>query len=478
MTCSPQGQEIRTGNPENRRHIHMKELTVRQIADAVGGKVICGRPAMTVSRVSRDSRDVDGRTLFFALRGENRDGHSFIRDVVGQGCTALIISDEESLKQVENEYVTAVLVEDTTKALQILAAWYLRELDITVVGITGSVGKTTTKDLLYAACREKYKTGATKGNYNNHIGLPLTVLYFDEDVQVGVLEMGMDKYGEIDFLAGLARPHIAVITCIGSAHIEFFGSRENIMKAKMEITNYLQPSDTLVISKDGDLLRPENVKGDYRLVTSGEDDDSDYVVSGIVDNGAAGMEFDLKNMWMTQHFMIPAAGRHNVLNAAVAAAAAGQLNITMEEAARGMAKAEMTGKRLAFKRNENKKIDIIDDTYNASPEAMKAAIDQLMAVPGERKIAILGDMYELGDSGEELHREIGRYAEKKGVDLVLGVGPLGSLIAGECDGRGRAYETKKELKKDLKKILLEGDTILVKASRGMALDEIAEELLK
>ena len=462
----------------------MKELSISEISKAMDGKVLCGRPGGTVSKVSRDSREVDEKTLFFALIGENNDAHRFIPDVVKAGCRNLVISDETALEKVKNEYVTAILVDDTTKALQRLAAWYLRTLDITVVGVTGSVGKTTTKDLLYAACSTKYNTGCTRGNYNNHIGLPLTVLDFDEDVQVGILEMGMDKFGEIDFLADLARPHIAVITCIGSAHLEFFGTRENIMKAKMEITNYLKPSDILVISKGEDLLRPENIKGDYRLITSGWEDDNDFIVSGIVDNGSAGMEFDLKNMWMSQHFVIPAAGKHNVLNAAVAAAAAQQLGVTMKDAARGMENAALTGNRMSFKRNEKKDLQIIDDTYNASPEAMKAAIDQLMSVPGGsagkegKKVAILGDMYELGENSSEIHADIGRYAAKSKVDLVIGVGSLGCVIADAAGGSSVGYESKKELKKDLKKYIEEGDTVLVKASHGMALSEIVDILMK
>lgn len=455
----------------------MKELPLKVIADAMGGRVLHSGIDIGIRRVSRDSRDVDDHTLFFALIGENNDAHKFIPDVVNKGCRNLVISDESALEPVKDEWITAILVDDTTKALQRLAAWYLKELDITVIGVTGSVGKTTTKDLLYAACSKKYKTGCTKGNYNNHIGMPLTILDFDEDVEVGILEMGMDKYGEIDFLANLARPHIAVITCIGSAHIEFFGTRENIMKAKMEITNYLRPCDTLVINRGEDLLTPENVRGDYRVVSSGWCSTDDFIVSDIKDNGAAGMEFDLQYMWSKQHFVIPAAGRHNVFNAAAAAAAASQLNMTLAEIAEGMSNAQITGNRLSFKHSDKRNIDIIDDTYNASPEAMKAAIDQLMGSAGGRKIAVLGDMYELGENSRKLHLEIGSYAEEKNVDLVLGVGPLGCIIADAAGARGIAFENKEELKEGLEKYIEEGDTVLVKASRGMALDEIVEFLM-
>ncbi len=456
----------------------MKELSISEICSAIDGKILCGRPGMTVSKVSRDSREVDDDTIFFALIGQNQDGHSFIKDVVAGQCTALVVSDPEALKQVSDEYVTAILVDDTTKALQRLAAWYLRQLNVTIIGVTGSVGKTTTKDLLAAACSQKYNTKCTQGNYNNHIGLPLTVLDFDENTQVGVLEMGMDKYGEIDFLANLARPHIAVITTIGSAHMEFFGSRENIMKAKMEITNYLEPSDILVINSDGDLLNTKTAAGDYRLISCGPDDKADFSISNIEDKGKDGMEFDLSNMWMTQRFSIPVMGVHNVRNAALAAAAACQLSITMKVAARGMYMANITGGRLAFKKNDKKEIDIIDDTYNASPEAMRAAIDQLMAAEGQRKVAILGDMYELGDTAPQIHESVGRYAKEKGVDLVLGVGGYGVRIAEGAGDIGQRFQNKKELIKSLHKIIKAGDTVLVKASRGMALEEVVDQLMK
>ena len=428
----------------------MKKLTMEQTAAAMNGRILCGSSENIVSRVSRDSRDVDGNTLFFALVGANRDAHEFIGDVVRNGCGNIVISESDALESVKDKNVTAILVDDTTKALQRLAAWYIRELDINVIGVTGSVGKTTTK----------------------------TVLSFDEDTEVGILEMGMDKYGEIDFLADLARPHIAVITCIGSAHMEFFGSRENIMKAKMEITNYLSPSDILVISRGEDLLRPENIHGEYHLISSGEEEDNDYIVSDITDNGAAGMEFDLRNGQTVQHFSIPAAGRHNVFNAAAAAAAACQAGLTMEQASRGMAGAQITGNRLSFRKNEKAGLEIIDDTYNASPEAMRAAIDQLMAVPAERRVAILGDMFELGESSEQIHENIGKYAAEKGVDLVLGVGELGSLIAASAGERGIAFTDKTKLEKELGTYIRPGDTVLVKASHGMALSETVGILMK
>lgn len=454
----------------------MKDLTMREITEAVGGKIVHGDGELTVNDVSRDSREVTEGTLFFALVGESTDAHAFLEDVVKSGCKAMVISKEECLGKIKKKDTAVILVEDTLKALQMLAAWYIRTLDITIVGITGSVGKTTTKNMLNAICKKRFVTGCTQGNYNNHLGLPLTVLNFEDDTEVGIIEMGMDKFGEIDFLADLARPHIALITTIGSAHIEFFGTQENILKAKMEITNYLKPTDVLMVNGDSELLRREKVKGDYRLVITGSKGDCDYRISDIQDFGEEGVGFKLSNLWRTKEFRIPVPGLHNVNNAALAIAAAFDLGIGFDEAAEGLSEMEIMANRLAFK--ENKGVKIIDDTYNASPEAMRAAIDLLATSQGKRKIAILGDMYELGKEEASIHFEIGKYAQKRGIDLVIGVGHLGKHIGKGAGSNGVSWDDIIALKKAVPRLLVKGNVILVKASRGMALEEIVEELLK
>ncbi len=352
----------------------------------------------------------------------------------------------------------------------------MKKTGVTVIGVTGSVGKTTTKDMLTAICSCKFRTSCTQGNHNSDIGLPLTVLSMDADTEVAVLEMGMNHPGEIHDLAKIARPHIAVITTVGSAHIEFFGTRENIMKAKMEITDFLEPYDTLVVNSDCDLLAPGNVAGDYAVMTAGSGRSNDFIISDVENLGEEGMAFTLSNMWMSERFEIPATGIHNVGNAAVAVAAASCLGITMEEAARSLKKAVITEGRLQYR--DNGRIKVIDDTYNASPEAMEAAIDQLIATEGGKKIAVLGDMYELGENGIPLHERVGAYAAEKGVDLVIGVGALGEKIAEGAGAAGRAAPTREKALKILRKNLDKGDVVLVKASHAMELDMIVREILK
>ncbi len=453
----------------------MKSLRIKDIAAAIGADILCGMPEDEVIRVSHDSRDTSDGTLFFCLIGERNDAHKFLPDVVKNGCRCAVVSDVEALRPVADKGITALYVEDTKKALQDLAAWYIKEIGVTTVGVTGSVGKTTTKDMLYAICSRKFRTSCTKGNYNSDVGLPLTVLSLEEGTEVAILEMGMDRPGQIDLLADIARPKVAVITTIGSAHIEFFGKRENILKAKMEIANHLRPNDCLVVNTDCDLLTPENTAGDYRLVTAGKKPQADFRLSEVKNLGEDGCEFTLTNMWRSERFRIPAAGTHNAGNAAVAIAAAAQLGVTMTDAAKGLDSMVLTGSRLTYRTNG--KITVLDDTYNASPEAMRAAIDQLMATDGARRIAVLGDMYELGDSSEEIHQGIGEYAADKGVDIVIGVGDLGQLTAAGAGTAGMMVSTKEKAIKALRQMVRDGDVILVKASHAMQMEKIVQALV-
>ena len=454
----------------------MKNLKIKDIAEAIGANIVCGEPEDEVSRVSHDSRDAGEGALFFALIGERNDAHKFLPDVVKNGCTHFVISDAEALGPVAEMGVTALCVEDTKQALQDLAAWYLKELGVTVIGVTGSVGKTTTKDMLRAICSEKYKTEYTKGNYNSDVGLPLTALSFDEGIEVAILEMGMDRPGQIDALAKVARPKVAVITTIGSAHLEFFGTRENILKAKMEISNYLGTAGSLVVNADCDLLTPENTQGEYSLITAGTKEECDFRVSDIKDLGPGGCEFRITNMWRSAVIRTPAAGAHNAVNAALAIAAASQIGVSLEEAAKGLADMELTGNRLAYR--SNGRFTILDDTYNASPEAMKAAIDQLAKTEAVKRIAVLGDMYELGEGADVIHQQMGEYALSKGIDIVIGVGDLGQFAAAGAESCGKVAPTKEKAIKMLKQIVKDGDAVLVKASHAMEMGKIVEALMK
>ena len=335
--------------------------------------------------------------------------------------------------------------------------------------------------MLYWIFSEKYKTARNIGNLNNHIGLPLTVLSMPEYTEAGIFEMGMSELGEIDLLAGLVRPDVGVITNIGISHIENLGSRENILKAKLEITNYFTPEGILVVNEDSDFLSREDVKGNYQVVTTGETGRSNFILSGITDYGEDGVEFTIEHKKEMQSFRLNVPGRHNAYNGSLAVAAAVSCGITMAEAASGLLKLAITDKRLSIKGKNGMKI--IDDTYNASPDSMKAAIDVLTATKGFRKIAILADMLELGENSPEFHAEVGRYAADSSVDLLIAVGTRAKQIAAAAkgilgDGKVRYYETKELLIDDIGSMISSGDVILLKGSRGMAMDQVVKKIME
>lgn len=454
----------------------MKKLTMKQIETGTGGRIICGDDTLIVEKICTDSRKAEKGDLFFALIGDNHDAHKYLPQVSEAGCSCVVISDAEKCP----EGVTAVLVDDTTKALQQLASWYLKQLDIRKIAVTGSTGKTSTRDLTYYVCSEKFKTQKNVGNLNNHLGVPLTILSFDEDIQVGILEMGMDKFGEIDLLADIVRPDIGLITNIGMSHIENLGSRDGIFKAKMELTHYFDENSVLIASRDEEYLNEDRINGSYRLVTAGCDGNSNYIISHIDDFGAEGIQFNLEHNGQMQHFSLPVPGRHNAFNAALAVAAGAELGISMEEAARGLAKTQLTDKRLTVRGKNG--IKIIDDTYNASPDSMKAAIDVLMKTRGIRNVAILGDMFELGEGSKLQHELIGRYAAERNVELLIAIGEDSAETARGAAESGLEnvlyYKDKNTFYEEMNSVIDTGDVILIKGSRGMEMDKIVKKIME
>jgi UDP-N-acetylmuramoyl-tripeptide--D-alanyl-D-alanine ligase len=456
----------------------MKKLTIEQITEAVKGELLLGDPKDEISGISTDSRKVSEGDVFFPLIGEQHDAHDFIPQALERGCRTIVLSRKpEGL----NEKLNLILVDDTTKALQDLAVFYLSLFSMIKIGVTGSTGKTSTKEMLYWIFSEKYMTARNIGNLNNHIGLPLTVLSMPEGTEAGIFEMGMSELGEIDLLAKLVRPDIAIITNIGISHIENLGSRENILKAKLEITNYFTPEGILIVNEDSDFLSRDNVMGNYKVVTTGETGRSNFILSNIIDYGEDGIEFTIEHKEEVQTFRLNIPGRHNAYNGALAVAAASSCGISMAEAARGLLKLEITDKRLNIKGKNGMKI--IDDTYNASPDSMKAAIDVLTATKGFRKIAILADMFELGENSDAFHAEVGRYAAESGLDLLIAVGiqakhiyEAGKEILGE--GKVHYYETKELLMGDIGSMISSGDVILLKGSRGMAMDQVVKKIME
>lgn len=464
----------------------MREFTIAEVVSAVKGRLICGSGDGSVLKVCTDSRLAKPGDLFFPLIGEKNNGHDYLAQVFERGCRSVIVSEPEKIPKrfflSDGMQPDVILVENTTKALQDLAAYYLSTLPIKhKVAVTGSVGKTSTRDMMYYIASMKYKTGRNIKNFNNWFGLPLSILEFAPDTEAAVLEMGMDNFGQIETLARIAEPDIALITNIGISHIENLGSREGILKAKMEVTSCFDESCTLIVNSDCDMLCRENVTGPYNLITVGTDEQNEYIVRDICDFGDKGIKYTLIHNDKSYIVNLNVPGAHNALNATLAIAAGEKMGISIETSVKGLSEAQLTEKRLNIKEKDG--IKIIDDTYNACPASVMSAITTLANTEGKRKIAIIGDMYELGSETEAAHAEVGRFAGRTGLDYVIAVG---EFAKGYTEGAGSFLpdervlycKDKQELLPKLDTLLAAGDVVLVKASRGMEMEEIVKEILK
>ena len=469
----------------------MEKTRAHKIAKACQGTLILGEGKTEVIDVVIDSRVGNKGSLFVALEGEQTDGHRFIKNAYDNGVRTFLISNEDVAKEYamdvfEKDDLDIILVDDTLVALQELAGEYLRNMNMKCIAVTGSVGKTTTRDMLFAAVSEKYKAGTNKKNYNSETGLPLTLLSFTKDMEVGVLEMGMDGEGQIARLVEISEPEAAIITNVGISHIERLGSRENILRAKMEIASEFDSESTLIINGDDDLLSEEVSKPlPYSVlqVGSGKKEGLNYSISDIEDLGIDGVRFKIKNNDLKQEMEIEldVPGSHNAVNCALAVAGAGIMGVPMEDAIRGIQRMKMTGSRLKIV--EAGGIRIIDDAYNAAPNSMKSALSTLSNTKSERRIAILGGINELGQLSESEHRGIGEHAASCNIDILITVGEMASWISSEAKKKNKQieymhFDLKEDLYPVLKEILKPGDVVLVKASRSYEFDLIAEEISK
>ena len=455
----------------------MKKTAIEQIAKASGGELITAGSSEFITGIRHDSREVCPGDMFVAIRGENQDGHQYIPQVIDKGCAAVLVSDAAACPK--DADASVILVDDTVAAMGRIASWYLDSLSIRRVAVTGSVGKTSTRDMIWYVLSEKYNCGRNLKNYNNNIGLPISIFQFDERTEAAVLEMGMDAFGEIEYLSSIVKPEVGVITNIGIAHMEKLGSRDGIFQAKMEITkNILAESEggALVFAGDDEFLTKERTAGDYGQVEVGETASADLRISDVEDHGIEGISFTVSyeeaGKPEKRRITTPAAGAHNAVNAAIALAVGRKLGVSIEEGTEGLKKVELTGSRL--RKIEGKTVSIIDDTYNANPFSMMSAIDVLIRSKAERRVAILGDMFELGPDEAELHRQVGEHAAAAGVDELITIGNLARHIAE--GGGGRHFEDKESFLEVIGDYIRPEDLVLVKASRGMHLEEIVDEL--
>lgn len=450
----------------------MEGLSLKKITEAINGTLInCTDENLFISGVSTDSRKVKNAELFIALKGINMDGHDYVQKAVEKGALASVVS-----KKIDGSG-TQILVEDTFIALKKLAAFYREGFNIPVIGVTGSTGKTSTKEIIASVLDEEFNVHKTMLNFNNEIGLPLTIFELKREHEISVLEMGMNNLGEIQRLSEISRPNIGVITNIGTAHIENLGSRENILKAKMEITSYFDSNGILIVNGDDRYLSTIDNK-DYKIIKVSSNNNGDYNAFDVENHGELGIEFKCIFRNEPCKFKLNVPGMHNIYNALSAIAIGDLFNMDLNSIKQGLEKYKPVGQRMNII-NLDKDIKIINDCYNANPESMKAAIDVLVTYEKRRKIAVLGDMFELGDFSEAAHREVGSYLKGK-CDILIAVGNDAIHIYNEAKMNIESYffKAKDEANGYIKSILKDGDILLVKASRGMKMEDITNYLLE
>ena len=461
----------------------MKGMSIQAIAKACNGIVYdtngnateSSAPCLQqeVKGVELDSRKLQEGYLFIATKGERVDGHSFIPQAFEKGCYAVVCE-----KLPENAAGPCIVVEDSFKALQDIAAYYREQLCVKVVGITGSVGKTSTKEVIASVLSEKYHVLKTEGNFNNEIGLPLTVLKIRDEHEVAVLEMGINHFGEMHRLSRIAKPDVCVITNIGQCHLEFLIDRDGILRAKSEIFDYMNPKGVVCLNGDDDkLITVEKVHG-KRPVFFGKSEACDIQAVHVENLGLEGSKAEVCENNGLEEEMEPYAirlyvpGEHMVSNALAAIAVGRALGLTRTEMINGIAGTGSVGGRSNIIRDDT--LTIIDDCYNANPVSMKAAIDLLESATTKR-VALLGDMFELGEKEKELHRGVGEYLAQKEIEKVICVGNLAKEIyEGAKAGNAEChwYADKKELTDNIRQLIEKGDTVLVKASHGMRFAEL------
>ncbi len=444
------------------------ELTLRQIEQATGGRLY-GEDVRLCSVVI-DSREANPGALYVAIRGERFDGHDFCEAAMQNGAAAVVCEKEPRTN------IPCVLVKDTRQALLDIAGLYRdTRKDVKLIAVTGSVGKTTTKEMTHAVLARKYNTLKTEGNLNNEIGMPKTLFRIAPETQAAVIEMGMNHFGEIARMTAAAKPDAAIITNIGVSHIEFLGSRDGILKAKTEVINGMPVGAPLFVNGDNDKLK-DFTDSRCRVVRFGIDArHADIRAEDIVEeNGATRFTVRFNNS--AQSVKIPLIGRHQVYNALAAFGAGLLFDVPPADIAEGLATYTPAGMRQRIRQISG--ITVIEDCYNASPDSQKAALNVLSETKASRRIAVLGDMLELGAYSEEAHRQVGAYAAHSGIDALYCCGTAAKAMAKAAEHTvPTAYFTNKDdLFAALSAALRPGDAVLFKASRGMAFEEVIQKL--
>lgn len=449
----------------------MEKMTVQDIIVATGGELISGNKETVIKNVSIDSRQINDDTLFVPLKGEKSDGHDYIKKAFEGGAVATI-----SERRIDCEN-TVVLVEDCSRALGDIAKYYKKKFNIKTVAITGSVGKTTTKDMLSAVMGMQYHTLKTEGNFNNELGLPLTALKLNHSHEAAVFEMGMSAFGEISYLANIARPDVAIITNIGMSHIENLGSQEGIFKAKTEICEYFDKDSLLIVNADDKYLQKALSFTGFSVVGYGIENDCQYKARDIENLGLLGTKFSVDIYEREYRIHVKTPGVHNVYNALAAIICGVHYNIGPNKIIEGIENFSLTAMRMSVEKVGT--LTLINDCYNSSPDSVNAAL-KVLSTQDTRKVAILGDILEMGEFAKDAHYEIGEEVAKNKVDVLLTAGENAKFIAEAAQANGvpevMDFDTTEELVLNVLNYINDNDTILIKASRGMHFEDVVNKI--
>ena len=456
----------------------MENITVKEIVAATGGQLLCGNEDQKIEHLSIDSRTMKGNDLFVPLIGEKVDAHRFIEQAFGAGAVAVLTSEHETAEDGEHAWIR---VADTKKALQEIGRYYRSRLSLPLVGITGSVGKTTTREMVAAALSAKFQVYKTPGNSNSQVGVPITLSEITSADEIGVLELGMSMPGELTVIAKIAQMDMAVITNVGITHIEQLGSQENIYHEKLTIQDGLKDGGILFLNGDDALLKNTKAKAGCSTVYYGTGENSEYRAEEVrIEDGYPVFTANCRGAKYPVRLSIM--GRHNVLNAMVALAVADASGVPLADAVRTLS--AFTGFKNRQQIAEKDGVTVIDDTYNASPVSMKAGLEVLEAKAKGRRIAVLADMKELGPDSPKFHYEVGSWMKDHPVDILYTYGELAENIAQGAKDAGMKAEyihfdadAREALGDAVKAELKAGDCVLLKGSNSMRLGEVAKKLL-
>ena len=449
----------------------MENITIQDILEATGGTLLCGDPSMKIDHLSTNSMEVGPNTLFVPIIGERVDAHIFIPNAAKEGAACL--TQEHNKAAGDTPYIK---VDDTLTAMQQIASYYRNKMSLPIIGVTGSVGKTTTREMIAHVLKGKYKVFETIGNQNSQVGVPLTLDHLTSEDEIGVLEMGMSEKGQITTLGNIIHPNVGVVTNVGVSHIENLGSREGILKAKCEMFESMEDGYK-VLNGDDDML--VTVKDKYKNICyfSMNDKNAEVYADNIQPKGIEGISCTIHTKDVSFDVDIPVPGLHMVSNAMAATAIALKIGLNADEIKKGIESFVPTKMRMDIVKTD--RYTIVNDVYNANPNSTKAGIDVVAPVEG-KSCCILGDMLELGDFGPKLHSEVGQYAIEKNIDTLVCIGEISkSMYEGALSLRKENvyyFPTQEEFWEKMGNILEDGMTILIKASRGMHFEKTTERI--